>query len=264
MTSYKLKKVLEHIARYTYPEEKIARFYVEYVAKEYSTVNANYHIEKKRIRIYNFSRPTINILCSAIHELTHHICYGRDGNKNHDTQFYIVFKELLSSAVELGYMDYEECRGIDDSNTIRSMEMKLGKVQSKYNEKEDPNKQYCTMQIVGGYEFRDYLLENKFHYSPFERIWEKDIKRSNKDRYIREILEYDKNANITVSDINDLKMNVYYSVQVTGNTYPYRTKFTERNYRYKKGIWYKRMEASQFFDEYLFLKELEGIEFKIN
>ncbi len=263
MTAYKLKKVLEHIAAYAYPEEKLERFYVEYVVKECTTVNANYHIRNKKIKIFNFSRPTTNIMCTAIHELAHHICYTRTKNKNHDIDFYRVFKELLNAAVELGYVDYEECRKIDDSRTVHVMEKKLGKVQSFYNEETDPNKEYCTIQIVGGYGIKEYLAEKKFHYSPLERIWEKDIKRIYSNGYVNEIVNLDPNAQIIISDITNLSIQVFYMIKVKKNTYQHRKALSEHKYWYDNGVWNKKVSAADFFEEYLFLKKLDGIEFKI-
>lgn len=263
MTAYKLKKVLEHIADYAYPGEKLERFYVEYVVKECTTVNANYHITKKKIIIFNFSRPTTNIMCTAIHELAHHVCYTRTENKNHDIDFYRVFKELLSAAVELGYVNYEDCRKIDDSRTVHVMEKKLGKIQASYNSNNDPNKEFCTIQVVGGYSIKEYLSEKRFHYSPLERIWEKDIKRVYSDRYINDIQKLDSNIQVIISDITDLSIQVYYIITVKKNTYQHRKVLSEHKYWYDNGTWHKKVSASDFFEEYLFLKKLNGIEFKI-
>ena len=264
MTAYKLKKVLEHIASYSNPYREIPPFYVEYKAKECTTVNATYNIPKRKILIYNFSRPVTNILCSAIHELAHHICVSVSDNKTHDTEFYRTFKGLLSAAVEIGYLDYEKCRKIDDTNTVRVMEQKAGRVTAYYNEKDDPNKEFGTIQVIGGYKIRDYLANEKFHYSPMERVWEKDIPLTECVKYKKEIQKLEPGINVIISAVNDLSIQVHYTFTVKGQTYQHKETLSQHGYRYKDGVWQKKFEATNFQDEYLFLKALRGIEYRIS
>ena len=264
MTAYKLKKILEHIASYSNPYRKMSPFFVEYQAKECSTVNAKYNLQKKKIIIYNFSRPVTNILCSAIHELAHHVCVEVANNTTHDIEFYRTFKELLSAAVEIGYLDYEKCRKIDDTNTVKMMEKKAGRVTAYYQEKNDPNKDYGTIQIIGGYSVREYLTGEKFHYSPMERIWEKDLPLTECVKYKKEIQKLDPQTNVIISAVNDLSIQVYYTFTVKGQTYQHKENLSKHGYRYKEGLWQKKFEAANFQEEYLFLKSLRGIEYKIS
>lgn len=264
MTAYKLKKILEHVAAYANPYQKISPFYVEYIAKECTTVNAKYHMVKKKIIIYNFSRPTTNILCSALHELAHHICLEVSNNKTHDTEFYRTFKSLISAAVEIGYLDYEKCRKVEDTNTIKAMEKKAGKVTAVYDKENDPNKEFRTIQVIGGYAIKDYLIREKFHYSPLERIWEKDVTESESRRYEKEIFNMEPRTNVVISAVNDLTIQVFYTFTIKGSTYQHKEVLKEKGYRFKDGIWQKKFEAAAFQDEYLFVKTLKGIEYKIS
>ena len=44
------------------------------------------------------------IFATAIHELTHHVCFLKDGNLSHDETFYSVQRQLLYASFELRYV----------------------------------------------------------------------------------------------------------------------------------------------------------------
>ena len=264
MTSYKLRQVLLHIYGYTHPGETVSPFYVRYVPKELKSKHGDYDQRRKIIHIYNFSRPPQYLVSTAIHEFAHHICYTTEGNANHDREFYKEFKALLTAAVVLGYVDYEELRKKEDSIDIRVMEKKIGPIVSRYCAETDVNSKYRTVQVANGYEVRRELAKWGFVYSNQELIWEKDASVDDAEFYRTEIEKISSAPVVRVKMITDLSIDIVYLAVVSGKTFDIKEILKNRKYQYKKrDIWHKKIPARELESELEYFKNFKYVTIKV-
>ena len=125
---YEVFKILQEIAKQTYPELKILPFQIEIESKESKSIHGKWQFKKKgnfyefKIFIYNLSRKTQYIISTTIHELAHHIDYCIRKKSGHDKTFYLVLKKLLEKAHELKYINLDEAKTKIDSVDLNQIE----------------------------------------------------------------------------------------------------------------------------------------------
>lgn len=263
MTNYKLHNILLHIANKTYPGSYIAPFYVELEKKELLTKNGDYDERDCTIKIYNLSRSESSIVLTALHLFAHHIQYDSEKTVEHNSNFYIILKDLLTSAVLLGYVNYEKIRTLKEETVIKVMEQKAGRVRAKYNPVLDVNKNYCTISVRNSYPLRNLLKEKGYTYSALERLWEKDMTFEEAKKEETLLKEKYENVLITVKKLTDLSIDAIYNICIRGSTYPIKDTLTEHGYYYKDKTWNKTIPAKEKNNELMFLKQFNNIQYKI-
>ena len=258
MTNKKLHTILKQIARKTYGGS-VEPFFVELDSKELKSRHGQYNSKNKTLRINNMSRDNSHVIVTAIHELAHHIEYTMFGKLAHDDKFYRIFKELLESAVLLGYVKYEKVRNIKDSTTISMMERKYGPVRVKYDESLDVNKDWRTVYVYNGYSVKETLKEKKYSFSAMEGIWEKDMKKKEAEEDVQELLKKDPSLDVQIKKVTDLSFDPVYQITLHGNTYPYKEQLKANGYSYKDKTWSKKIRKNMVRQEQGMIDSMLGV-----
>lgn len=262
MTNKKLHTILKQIARKTYGNS-VPEFYVELEARELESRHGKYDGKNKVMTINNISRDNECILVTAIHELAHHVEYTVRGKVVHDDQFYKILKELLESAVMLGYLNYEKVRNIPDTTTISMMERKYGPVRVRYDETLDVNRDWRTVYVYNGYSIKEILKEKNYMFSSMEGIWEKDLRREEAETDLQEFLTVDPELEVQIKRVTDLSFDPLYQITLSGQTYPYKDELKKRGYIYGDKRWKKRVRKETIKEERSFIDSLSGVVYDI-
>lgn len=256
-----MKKILYQIAENKYG--KIQPFVLEICAEERKTYHGTYYPLKKEIRIYNMSRPIDFIISTTIHELAHHVDYTKNGSTGHNKRFYGVLKELLTSAVELGYINYEIARKKCDSDDIMKMEKYYGPVVAK-EIKEKAEDKYI-IKVKKAFEIKDRLKELGFHFNGLERTWEKE---DNLEACEELKKKFDSQAEVVIKRFDDISSEICYYIIVSKNTYSCKSELSASGYKWKgyfisENAWVKKIPASELNNEKRFLASLGLNDYKV-
>ncbi len=125
-----VRDAVADVGRACFPAvEKIDVFTLELLEATNPRAHGDYNTQTGHIRIYNaINKPREYLIATVIHELTHHAEFLIEGETGHSKRFYKYLHELLSKAIELGYIDYtlaKQQKAID-SNDINMMEKHIG------------------------------------------------------------------------------------------------------------------------------------------
>ena len=260
-----IKNILIDIAEKTYGE-KPEYFNLEMSSEERKSFHGQYWPAKRTIQIYNLSRPTAHIISTTIHELAHHIDSCKNGSSAHDKRFYGILKELLETAVKLGYIEYDMVRNKTDSLDISQMEKYYGKISAEYDESLDSNKNFSMIKVSNSFEIKEELKERGYTYSAPEKLWQKKIETENVENEKAELKRLSDKIEILVCKYTDITINAICFLVATGNTYQHKDILKENGFFGKKSgknfFWIKKIESKDLETESQFLKEL-NIPFKI-
>ena len=260
-----IKNILIDIATKTYNEEP-EYFRFEMIPEERKTFHGQYWPAKKTIQIYNLSRPTPHIISTTIHELAHHIDYCKNGSSGHDERFYKILKDLLETAIRLGYVDYNTVRDKTDSADIRQMERYYGSIKVTYDESIDSNKDYSLVKVTNSFLIKDDLKNNGYSYCAPEKSWQKKVKTEDVENEKEFLNQLSSDIGIEICKYSDISINAVYFLVASENTYPHKDKLKENGFFGKKSgktfMWVKKIKAKDLESESQILKEL-NIPFKI-
>ena len=248
-----IKSILYEIAEKTY-NKKPQNFELKIIPEERKSFHGQYWPTRKRIEIFNLSRPTEYVISTTIHELGHHIAYCEYGNTSHDKQFYKILKELLETAIKLGYINYDVVRQKMDSADIKQMEKYFGKINAKYDPTMDSNKNYSLIKIKNSFNVKEELKKEKYFFNNTEKIWQKKIHNDKIEEEKKKILEFDNSLDIEVIPFNHITINISYYIVVSGNTYDKKDKLKELGYKFNGygqtgNVWIKKIDAKNLNEE---------------
>lgn len=262
----RIKEILIDIAQKTYNEPP-KYFKIEISPKEMKSRHGDYCPQTKTIRIYNISRPIEHVISTTIHELAHHIDCCKYGNSGHNKRFYGIFRELLKTAIECGYVDYNSIRNKKDSLDIVMMEKYYGELIAFYDESKDTNKDKFIIKVRKSFNIKDYLSSLSFTYNKIEKTWDKVVFKDEIEDLKTQILEKDPSVTIDISAYKDITMEAYYYIIVSKNTYEHKDELSKNGYKYKgyninTNSWVKKINTHDLSEEKKFLSKL-GLEYKI-
>lgn len=110
-----IKKVLEDIVFYTYKKEvsqeiyrKMLKFYIKFENKILNSYHGFYKYKDSSITIVNLYRTPTQIICTTIHELSHHVDYVLRGKTDHSKEFYHIFTKLLYTGLNMNLFSKKE------------------------------------------------------------------------------------------------------------------------------------------------------------
>lgn len=252
---------LTHIYKETFPEENIKNFKLELDLKESTTFNGDYNPNNYTIRAVNFSRPTAEILCTTIHELSHHCEFCMYGNTGHSKRFYEVYKQLIEKAISLRYIKYEN---IKDKWDITKLEKKVGKINSIICENIEED---YVIKVSNCYSIKNDLKSRGYLYSPLEQKWCKKISIKDKRVELNFLKDKINISNIECLAFNDIKIDAIYYLVIKG-AYDIKDMLKSNGYKFNsfgfadKNVWVKKIFAKELKKEEEFLKE-NNINYKI-
>lgn len=265
MLAYQYHRVLQRIAKETFPEQKILSFKIEIYPKEMKSRHGDYHSGKRVIRIFNLSQKVEYTIGTALHELAHHCEFSIYGSTGHSKRFYQVFKPLLETAVSMGVVDYEILRTQENANDISMLEKHTGPVD--IYPKSLTQQEEVVIKVLQSFSFREKLKEKKYFYDDIEKAWGKIL--------LKEKLEVEKEFlftlttanNIVIRPLFDLTFEAIYYVFISGG-FEKREELKLHGYFFKeldkKKGWAKKIVSTNLENEKRFLQTLSISNYKVS
>ena len=262
----RIKEILIDIATKTYGE-KPSYFKLEIIKEERKSFHGDYCPQTKTIRIFNLSRPIEHVISTTIHELAHHIDCCQNGDSGHNKRFYGILRDLLITAIQCGYIQYESIKNKKDSRDIVQVEKHFGEIVAFYDETKDTNKDKYFVKVKKSFNIKDFLSENNFKYNSLEKSWGICVKKDELESLKEKILEQDSDVEIIVTPYNKVSLDVYYYIIVSKNTYDFKdilkdNKYVYKGYGEKTNSWVKKINSRDLKNEEKFLTKL-GLTYKI-
>lgn len=268
MLSKRIHNTLYDIALTTYPDSRIAKFFVVLENKELITKNGDYKhdhkTKKSQIRVVNLSRSTHEIIKTSIHELAHHVEVSFFNETGHNSRFYGIYKKLLETSIIMGIISYEEIKSIRD---IKILESHHGAINVKFDPKMEYKKDKVLVKVFNSYSVKDILSNKGYEYCGHEQVWWKEFHKDSledEESFLYDIID---RSNVKITKMNEVEIDVLNYVLV-GNCYKYiellkANDYIWQGYNHKGRVWVKKINSTQLNNEYSFLNTLPGIDIKI-
>lgn len=248
MQEWELKKILDDIINYAYPDtperKKYHMFYIVLMKdKLWRSKHGDYIPMEKTIRIGNLYRDSCLIVKTVLHEMAHHIDMCRTGSCGHGKSFYEEYRRLMYAAFDMRILNPEEVirheEESQDSGKVKRMAM-------EYQPREKPAYMPDKARVVlkNAYEKKEVIKKNGYMYDPGTKVWTKIVENglleSEKLWLEKEKITYEVRCAAKV-DLSVKKM-----IYAAGNTYEYREKLKKNGFRYdaEKKMWKKKIENS--------------------
>lgn len=251
---YRIKAALNSVIKRTFPKEKIAPLEIEFMNQETKSIHGTYNAKENKARIGNLSRPPAHVLITSLHEAAHHCEYQMTGQTGHQRSFYMIYNQLMTTAIEMGMFTYKTATEVTDSASIRQLKRYCGPITIKMNPKKKYKKGKCLIYVFDGYSQRKILSERGYHFNSRAKAWEKELLKEDElgeKEYLKNLSD-----SITVWTTEDmLDLTIYAIITVTGKTYECKDILSSLNFTYRDKIpgmnvngWYKKVQSVQLPD----------------
>lgn len=251
---YRIKAALNSVIKRTFPKEKIEPLEIEFMNQETKSIHGTYNVKEKKARIGNLSRPPAHVLITTLHEAAHHCEYQMTGQTGHQRSFYMIYNQLMTTAIEMGLFTYETATEVTDSTSIRQLKRYCGPITMKPNPDKKYKKGKCLIYVFDGYSQRKTLAERGYHFNSRAKAWEKELlkeKEQSEKQYLKTLSD-----SITVWTTEDmLDLTIYAIITVTGKTYECKDILSSLNFTYRDKLpgmavngWYKKIQSVQLPD----------------
>lgn len=238
----------------TFPKEKIAPLEIEFMNQETKSIHGTYNAKENKARIGNLSRPPAHVLITSLHEAAHHCEYQMTGQTGHQRSFYMIYNQLMTTAIEMGMFTYKTATEVTDSASIRQLKRYCGPITIKMNPEKKYKKGKCLIYVFDGYSQRKILSERGYHFNSRAKAWEKELLKEDElgeKEYLKNLSD-----SITVWTTEDmLDLTIYAIITVTGKTYECKDILSSLNFTYRDKIpgmnvngWYKKVQSVQLPD----------------
>lgn len=251
---YRIKAALNSVIKRTFPKEKIAPLEIEFMNQETKSIHGTYNAKENKARIGNLSRPPAHVLITSLHEAAHHCEYQMTGQTGHQRSFYMIYNQLMTTAIEMGMFTYKTATEVTDSASIRQLKRYCGPITIKMNLEKKYKKGKCLIYVFDGYSQRKILSERGYHFNSRAKAWEKELLKEDElgeKEYLKNLSD-----SITVWTTEDmLDLTIYAIITVTGKTYECKDILSSLNFTYRDKIpgmnvngWYKKVQSVQLPD----------------
>lgn len=251
---YRIKAALNSVIKRTFPKEKIAPLEIEFMNQETKSIHRTYNAKENKARIGNLSRPPAHVLITSLHEAAHHCEYQMTGQTGHQRSFYMIYNQLMTTAIEMGMFTYKTATEVTDSASIRQLKRYCGPITIKMNPEKKYKKGKCLIYVFDGYSQRKILSERGYHFNSRAKAWEKELLKEDElgeKEYLKNLSD-----SITVWTTEDmLDLTIYAIITVTGKTYECKDILSSLNFTYRDKIpgmnvngWYKKVQSVQLPD----------------
>ncbi|EHO5110673.1 hypothetical protein KLP99_002903 [Listeria monocytogenes] len=270
-TNMEIKSLLNDVLEYAFPSSthplvKLQQFSVECQRKE-TKKDGDYNADIHRIRIFNLSRDSKEILLTALHDLSHHIEYTFYGESAHKDRFYMYYHNLLVTAVGMKLL-----LKIDLNLLAEKEQEKLEKIHGSFFYWKIPDLSYKEnifyLDVKNGYEFRETLKEWGYKYLSLEEVWRGEFNRDT---------VWEEKSELNEIGIDDKSIYVHHAVDfqttfvyylVIRNAYDHRLTLRKLGYRYGafnvgKRNWVKKIDAKDLNEERAKVEGLMGVSLKV-
>lgn len=144
---YRIKAALNSVIKRTFPKEKIAPLEIEFMNQETKSIHGTYNAKENKARIGNLSRPPAHVLITSLHEAAHHCEYQMTGQTGHQRSFYMIYNQLMTTAIEMGMFTYKTATEVTDSASIRQLKRYCGPITIKMNPEKNTKRKMLNICI---------------------------------------------------------------------------------------------------------------------
>ena len=166
-----------------------------------------YYSATMKIELTRYSlEKNANNVCTALHELAHHLDYCDRANVAHDKEFYREYRRLIYSALDLEKITIEE---MAEMSKIASDYNKVMKILSEYKRKDpviNKNKDLMyELNIQGVGEEDKRLIPHGYTYNQRRKTWFKTISPKTVD-FEKNVLNYLGISSYQLKDANKIHL----------------------------------------------------------
>ena len=255
---YQLKKQLDNIIENAFCDdpkvETYKKFRLKISDRNVRSYSGTYNERTNTIEIVDIRGKEANNISTLLHEVSHRIEKHMYGKTGHQKTFYEIFRKLIHSALDLGYIDKDEMKQMDHRNVDYKKVMKMLDSYVKCEPKIEVLKTKL-IEVSNSYSIKDKLRENNYYWNSVSKTWTKEVYNS----LINSELKKLESLNIQKSDIEIREMGKmafkYKGKNVVLSDYPVIIKggFDIKEFLKKDGyqydsqnkIWYKNFSSEE-------------------
>lgn len=265
MINKKVHDMLVEIAKQAFPEVKHIKFFLVIENREMKSIHGDWSYPKggkiSKIRIFNLSRGTNDIIKTSIHELAHNTEYSIHKKTGHSKEFYRIYKLLLETAIRINLITLDDIKSIHDIDMLTKHH---GKITAKAEEATSYKKDIAMVKIKNSYEIKDDLKTLGYSYNAIERCWAIEIDKNELNDHLCKINELTSADNIVVTDFSDLKIDTYGYLIVTGKSYGIKddlkaSGFIFNGFNIGSNAWVKKISMQKKDEEVMNLSKYKDI-----
>lgn len=231
---FRMEKIINHIISSTYPEKHIAKLHVVFLRKDTKSFHGAYDSKKQLARIGNLTRSPAHVIATLLHEAAHHCEIIMTGQTGHQRSFYLIYHDLMVSAIRMGFLSYDTVKDVSDSSSIRQLERYFGPI----TQSPDPECRYlpgkALLYAFNCFSHKDLLKRRGYHYNSRAKAWERVVDKS----ILQDEISFLRSLPGTVpySTDNFLDLTVLASITVSGDTYSRKDILKSLNFSYRKKL----------------------------
>lgn len=271
MSSYTIYKTLCDVIDQaypleSYPDNKFKKFFIDIKVKEMQSIHGRYYPDKRKIEIFNLSRPNGNIIATTLHEVAHHIDCCIRKKSDHSKMFYEILKHLLITAIGMGVMSIEDILSKDDSADKNRLERHFGSIEDWDISAVDYKQDSYLIKVYNSFSIKDKLKNRGFRYSALEEAWVKEMSVTEAEEEKMTVVQWIDEKNIKIEQANTIKIESYYYLCVT-NCYDHKDYLKENGFIWNgysmKKAWVKKIPSQSLKVEEAKLRKLPNIKLKV-
>jgi hypothetical protein len=257
-----IKKILEDVIIYTYKDkvplniyEKLMRFQIHLDNKILNSYHGIYKYTGHSITIVNLYRSSTQIICTTIHELSHHVDYILRSKSDHSKEFYNVFAQLLYTSLNMGLFSKEDALKMQ---TDASDSQKIKKIVDKYIPQPiSYKKEEKKIIVYNGYTIKKILKEYGFFFNSLTTNWEKNIPVNQLPELKIKLEKLSCDFDIVDSGTLNVEANGIL-LAVSKDSYNYKEELKSNGFRWNPELkrWQKKIKMSDYDKEMIKLRHL--------
>lgn len=271
MSSYTIYKTLCDVVDQAYPSEsypdnKFKKFFIDIKVKEMQSFHGRYYPDKRKIEIFNLSRPNGHIIATTLHEVAHHIDYCMRKKSDHSKMFYEILKHLLITAIGMGVMSIEDILSKDDSADKTRLERHFGSIEEWDISAVDYKQDSYFIKVYQSFSIKEKLKNRGYKYSSLDQAWVKEMSVSEAEEEKQVVTQWIEEKNIQIEQANTIKIESYYYLCVS-NCYDHKAYLKENGFMWNgygmKKAWVKKIPSQSLKSEEAKLLKLPNIKVKV-
>jgi len=271
MSSYTIYKTLCDVVDQaypseSYPENKFKKFFIDIKVKEMQSIHGRYYTDKRKIEIFNLSRPNGHIIATTLHEVAHHIDCCIRKKSDHSKVFYEILKHLLITAIGMGVMEIEDILSKNDSDDKKRLERHFGSIEEWDISVVDYKQDSYLIKVYQSFSIKDKLKNRGYKYSSLEQAWLKEINAAEAEEEKEVVAQWIDEKNIQIGQANTIKIESYYYLCVS-NCYDHKAYLKENGFMWNgygmKKAWVKKIPSQSLKSEEAKLLKLPNIKLKV-
>lgn len=271
MSSYTIYKTLCDVVDQaypleSYPDNKFKKFFIDIKVKEMKSIHGRYYPDKRKIEIFNLSRPNGHIIATTLHEVAHHIDCCIRKKSDHSKTFYEIFHQLLVTAIGMGVISKHDILTARDNTDKKWLEKYFGDIDEWDISTLDYKQNTCFIKVYQSFSIKDKLKNRGYKYSSLDQAWVKEISVSEAEEEKQVVSQWIEEKNIKIEQANTIKIESYYYLCVS-NCYDHKAYLKENGFMWNgygmKKVWVKKIPSQSLKSEETKLLKLPNIKLKV-